>query len=841
YDSLYISPNGLVSFLNPGMFTAANTPGFPGSLNLPVIAPFWADADLTQSGGSVHMTYGVSPRSTPFIQIDWNDVGYYSRSSVGNLNLRNTFSLYIEDAAAGDIVAFVYDTMQWTTGDSGGSNGFGGFGAEIGFDSGDGVQYYSEMRPNSQQGLASLLAATDSGVLGYRMDPTTGLLAKGEPGLGGVTVYLDYDNDGTLDVNEPWTVTRHDDLGTANVDETGQFEFTGLFGGSYTVREVLEGDWVQTYPDAVLTYLPDAAGNKMQAVAGSDLADGDRFLVSDGTRLVQFEFENTNVGNGTTGGAVAVNFTPAMTAAQVAAAITTAINGQTLDLSAEVKLDVSPSGDVVVLTADTVANPTAVVSINPQTSMLAILGNSRINADRSYTVEVGAGDTYGGILFGNHKLSTISVGDVSVAEGAQGQSTVVNVTFERRGSFGAPLVVRYHTVDGDPPVDGSATVGDNDYQPVTSGSFIFNPQDEPQATWDIKPVTHNRTNDYDYHVAGDSIVFEVADGNDWEIMAYNDTIGGSPLALTVNTTDDRFADVHRVGTGTSGSLYVVWAGVDPASDQTDYEIFFAEVAVTPSGLNLLRKVQLTQNGTDDKSPRVSGSHVTWWGIDTAGDREIYLQKIAKPDEPWDPSQNISNNDYDDFDPVIDGDHVAWHAQVGQGTEIFLYDGTSTRRLTNNQAGNNSPQLAGNYMVWQGRVGTDYEVFLYEIDTRITTQLTSDAYDDVAPKIDGLNVVWQGGPSSNREIYLYNVEDAGAPSNISNSSVLDERPEVNGDQIVWHSFDGYDWEVMFFDLSKPFLPSNVSNNLDYDWGPQISSDLLVWRSNDGVDYEIVVAS
>ena len=33
---------------------------------------------------------------------------------------------------------------------------------------------------------------------------------------------------------------------------------------------------------------------------------------------------------------------------------------------------------------------------------------------------------------------------------------------------------------------------------VTSGTFTFNPQDEPQATWDLQSVTHNTTNDYDF-------------------------------------------------------------------------------------------------------------------------------------------------------------------------------------------------------------------------------------------------------------------------------------------------------------------------------------------------------
>ena len=48
--------------------------------------------------------------------------------------------------------------MQWTTGDaSGGIGGFGGTGAQVGFDSGDGSNFISVMRPNSYEDLDTTL------------------------------------------------------------------------------------------------------------------------------------------------------------------------------------------------------------------------------------------------------------------------------------------------------------------------------------------------------------------------------------------------------------------------------------------------------------------------------------------------------------------------------------------------------------------------------------------------------------------------------------------------------------------------------------------------------------
>jgi subtilisin family serine protease len=59
----------------------------------------------------------------------------------------------------------------------------------------------------------------------------------GEPGLANWTIYLDDNNNSLLDTEETSTTT----------DELGNYSFS-LEAGTYTVAEVLEPDWVQTYP-----------------------------------------------------------------------------------------------------------------------------------------------------------------------------------------------------------------------------------------------------------------------------------------------------------------------------------------------------------------------------------------------------------------------------------------------------------------------------------------------------------------------------------------------------------------------------------------------------------------
>ena len=59
-----------------------------------------------------------------------------------------------------------------------------------------------------------------------------------EPGLEGWTIYLDLNNNGVLDADEPSQVTN----------ARGDYWFMGLDPGAYTVDEVQQEGWAQTYP-----------------------------------------------------------------------------------------------------------------------------------------------------------------------------------------------------------------------------------------------------------------------------------------------------------------------------------------------------------------------------------------------------------------------------------------------------------------------------------------------------------------------------------------------------------------------------------------------------------------
>ncbi|KAL5503422.1 hypothetical protein EMCRGX_G010370 [Ephydatia muelleri] len=112
YTSLYVNNNGDITF--NAAYSGYSPTAFPISGN-PMIAPFFSDID-TNGAGSV----------------------------CSHSDKTNTFQCIMVASNAASFVIYLYadGLIQWTTADSsGGSNGFGGTQAQIGFNAGDSVNY----------------------------------------------------------------------------------------------------------------------------------------------------------------------------------------------------------------------------------------------------------------------------------------------------------------------------------------------------------------------------------------------------------------------------------------------------------------------------------------------------------------------------------------------------------------------------------------------------------------------------------------------------------------------------------------------------------------------------
>lgn len=151
YGSFFVNNNGNITF-NDGL--ASYTPSGPQGASQPVIAPFFADVDTRgTASGVVHLNQLVSNQTV----VTWDHVGYYGALD----NLLNTFQLivrgpnYVVPVGEGQI-GFYWNTMGWETGNaSGGSGGFGGTPAAVGF--GDGQQNGYILQGSTANGIAHIV------------------------------------------------------------------------------------------------------------------------------------------------------------------------------------------------------------------------------------------------------------------------------------------------------------------------------------------------------------------------------------------------------------------------------------------------------------------------------------------------------------------------------------------------------------------------------------------------------------------------------------------------------------------------------------------------------------
>ncbi len=152
YNMLYVNNNGNVTF---DQSLRTFTPfGLTEDVGIPIIAPFFADIDTRdQSSGLVTYGTGVVDGNDAF-GVNWIDVGYYN----SHAEKRNSFQLVLisrPDRGVGDFdIEFNYSDIRWETGDaSGGTNGFGGDSARVGFTKGTGnIGTYYELDGSGTHG-----------------------------------------------------------------------------------------------------------------------------------------------------------------------------------------------------------------------------------------------------------------------------------------------------------------------------------------------------------------------------------------------------------------------------------------------------------------------------------------------------------------------------------------------------------------------------------------------------------------------------------------------------------------------------------------------------------------
>jgi hypothetical protein len=136
YTSAYVNNNGNITFASP---LSSYTPQGIVNSSTPIIAPFWADVDTRASGSSLVQYGSATINSQNVFGVNWINVGYFNTQA----DKLNSFQLIVTSLGSGNArLEFNYDSITWETGSaSGGSNGFGGSPARVGYTIGTGQAF----------------------------------------------------------------------------------------------------------------------------------------------------------------------------------------------------------------------------------------------------------------------------------------------------------------------------------------------------------------------------------------------------------------------------------------------------------------------------------------------------------------------------------------------------------------------------------------------------------------------------------------------------------------------------------------------------------------------------
>ncbi|MCA2708718.1 MAG: VWA domain-containing protein, partial [Microcystis sp. M025S2] len=460
---------------------------------------------------------------------------------------------------------------------------------------------------------ASIFTSTDQ-LLGVFDGLGSGTQSFKEPGLGGVSIYLDLNNNGVLDAGEPTQVTAVDNPTTTNIDEAGQYSFTNVQPGTYIVREVVPSGFSQTFPNSPNYHtVVVGSGQTVNNINFGNTTPSPVTLTvnpvsvaEDGTTNLVYTF--TRTGNLTN--ALTVNYSVAGTAifntdySQTGAATFTSTTG-TITLAAGLS------------TATLTIDPTADTTIEPNETVILTL-----TSGTGYTV--GTTTAVTGTIT-NDDFFQLSINDITVVEGKDSNATLT-VTVNNPNS--QPISVNYTTA----PVNATANV---DYTSKTGTITIA--ANTSTATISI-PILNDNLNEADeaFTVTLSNPVNATInpEGGIGEVIITDTWQSSLTRTLPNNVENLRLIGTNNInGTGNAGNNNITGnsgnnqinggAGIDTLTGGLGADTFIfqfgqstisASDSITDFAINSDRIDLLTQGGTATSAPssfsRAADSTVT---------------------------------------------------------------------------------------------------------------------------------------------------------------------------------------------------------------------------------------
>lgn len=280
----------------------------------------------------------------------------------------------------------------------------------------------------------------------------------------------------------------------------------------------------------------------------------------------------------------------------------------------------------------------------------------------------------------------------------------------------------------------------------------------------IKNISNSALNDIKPQISNRGVVWQADGSSPSEIYFFN---GVSKVNLTNNTT----ADIDPQITVN----FIVWEGQS--------QIYAGRRSIFWS--NGEKNFQVSHHSLRDSNPQInSRGHTVWQGqVSSRSTNDgIYLYKGFIPEKP------LTNNATHNGRPQINsrGD-VVWleFSAITNNYGIYLhnYNGTIIKNISNSAEPSidTRPQISNYGVVWTSVPSgeSDSEIYLYNGTS--VRRLTDNNVDDEDPQInDQGRVVWVGGYSSDSEIYFYNGTNI---TQLTNNNTIDRNPQINSQSRV----------------------------------------------------------
>ncbi len=304
----------------------------------------------------------------------------------------------------------------------------------------------------------------------------------------------------------------------------------------------------------------------------------------------------------------------------------------------------------------------------------------------------------------------------------------------------------------------------------------------------------------DLRIDGDFVVWSAFDGHDHEIFAY----GGDGLRqLTDNAVDDAAPRLD-------GSV-VVWQR--KVSNQWEIYAYDLLADVVPR--------RLTDNATNDTAPQIDGDTVIWLADDGRCDQ------VVRYDLATGSRLQLTSGGHAAKYARIAAGNITWYASDGTDDEIYLYDGTATRKVTDNTRPDKAPRVSATHVVWRGFDGNDDEIYLYDIATGDTTPITDNDHQDYYAALTDRAVVYTGSDGNDYDVYVYDIA-SGAVTALTDNDANDWSPNVTADGAVW--VDGSTGQIWRYDDTTGTAAALTDDDGPHT-DPAATADRAVWIRDD----------